>query len=297
MSEDKKSYFNRDSAVSDDGNFSAEGTGENTINAENSLRPYELSIHLPSNDPIVVLFGPPEVGKTVALLRLTAYLQKHGFAFPISNATPNEGSFQIAKQNFQEVMNRLDSGKPPRTREIDFLLLEARHRSKLNFHILEASGEHFFDRTEPQKQTYPRYMSQIFKAPTKKVYVIFFEENMFGSSDLRKFYANRLSHLINAHVDIKRDKIIVLYNKINNNLHRFQSGKTALDEIYKEVFQHSDYIQFSNSIMANGGKLKHVPLVPFYSGDFYEDAWSMSEDHYPQKLYDAINRSLRKRFF
>ncbi|MEL7425148.1 MAG: hypothetical protein AAFN81_19330, partial [Bacteroidota bacterium] len=141
------------------------------------------------------------------------------------------------------------------------------------------------------------YMSQIFKAPTKKVYVIFFEENMFGSSDLRKFYANRLSHLINAHVDIKRDKIIVLYNKINDNLHRFQSGKTALDEIYKEVFQHSDYIQFSNAIMANGGKLKHVPLVPFYSGDFYEDAWSMSEDHYPQKLYDAINRSLRRRFF
>ncbi|MGB3548304.1 MAG: hypothetical protein WBA17_15130 [Saprospiraceae bacterium] len=249
-------------------------------------------------ESIVVFFGPVSSGKTVALLRLVQYLKKHGFRFDISNATPKTGSYAISRAKFSENIDSMSSAVPPRTRGTDFLILDARKESKLQFHLLEAPGEHFFSNTNPDRQDYPRYMNQVFNTDQKKVYVAFFEDSMFGDTNepslLRKKYAARLANFVNTKINPKRDKLIILYNKINDSGQRMSGGKVQVKELRDEVFGNSDYKDFSTAIRDNGGGLKSVPLVPFFSGDFQDkNSWAMSPDKYPQAFYNAIDKHLR----
>lgn len=92
--------------------------------------------------PLVVLFGPREIGKTVSLIRLCNYLQKYEIR-PNGGFRTDTDSYQRTIDQFQAL--RQDSNfAPEATGNIDFLLLDVVENGNAFCQILEAPGEHFF---------------------------------------------------------------------------------------------------------------------------------------------------------
>lgn len=256
--------------------------------------------------PIVVLFGPPAVGKTVTLIRLLTYLkQRLGFEYHLSDNMPDKDGFDDVKNRFKEIMRNASgvSKAPPGTSGLDFLLVDVYDRNEnLQYHLLEAPGEDFFNPrvVDPHNREYPLYLEQIFSSSQKKLYLFFFEPNMFDDQTLRHQYGSRLNYFIN-NVEYVRpnDKVVVVYNKINSIKGESSNRKALRKRLKDEVFSNQrDYSEFGAIVTKKSSTLKNVPLVDFTSGSFNSSAiWRLSDDKYPKSLQDSIDNQLNGSWF
>ncbi len=126
--------------------------------------------------PLVIFFGPPDCGKTVALLRLSKYLGK-GVVDP-EISFRNDNDFKTTLESFNKIRSN-DTLTPESTGHVNFLLLRVTLNSNPYCYILEAPGEHYFNNDSPDFGKYELYLNQIFSSDYRKVFVIFFEEKMF----------------------------------------------------------------------------------------------------------------------
>jgi hypothetical protein len=294
----KKNEDDRDKGVGGQNNGLNDGQS-NRQEEQESINFDAVSLNFfGSSEPIIVFFGPPGVGKTVAFFRLMRRLEEEaGYKFTVSNATPDEGPFLAAKEAFRSSMATMDKETPPRTSNLDFLLVNASEHGSLKWHFLEAPGEHFFGATKPTDNRFKRYLSEVFATPNKKVYIFFFEHNMFGNPADRNKYAQRVANFINTRAKLGRDQFIILFNKINDHPQLFGGGEVNRDVIKNEIWQSRDYSPLQNALRDNGDAIGYIPTIPFYSGDFYEehDSWTMSDEKYPNELFAAINESLHRK--
>jgi DNA polymerase III delta prime subunit len=222
----KKNEDDRDKGVGGQNNGLNDGQS-NRQEEQESINFDAVSLNFfGSSEPIIVFFGPPGVGKTVAFFRLMRRLEEEaGYKFTVSNATPDEGPFLAAKEAFRSSMATMDKETPPRTSNLDFLLVNASEHGSLKWHFLEAPGEHFFGATKPTDNRFKRYLSEVFATPNKKVYIFFFEHNMFGNPADRNKYAQRVANFINTRAKLGRDQFIILFNKINDHPQLFGGGE------------------------------------------------------------------------
>ena len=68
-------------------NSSIEKSNENTtgLNANERSDPNNISVTIADpNSPLIILFGPPDCGKPMTLVRLTSYLQNQGYTIGIN---------------------------------------------------------------------------------------------------------------------------------------------------------------------------------------------------------------------
>lgn len=248
--------------------------------------------------PLVIFYGPREIGKTVSLLRLSSYVSGRYSMNPVQNFRDDE-QYSRAIEKFELIKSNIEFA-PDATGIINFLLLSVEKRNGGSFcQILEAPGEHFFDPENPS-ENYPPYLLRIFNADQyRKIYVFFFSVGMFGKEKINKQYAEKIAKLINTKIDSKKDRVIILCNKCDEKPSWFRNKKPIESRFRKELYENDSFKPLVN-VLAEGG-FKNVPFIPFSAGEFTEfesynekqKALTPSSDFYPKSLWNAIYKSIR----
>jgi len=258
----------------------------NTPQPENQINLEHIQVNNISG-PLVVLFGPRNVGKTVTLLRLSTYINKYDISLD-ENFRTDKAEYKKTVDAFKRIRQNLQFA-PAATGNIDFLLLNVTYQGNRFCQILEAPGEHYFNAENPNKE-YPTYLNQILNADYPKVFIFFFELNMFKSDQDRKNYADKIADLVKNRVSAKRNRVIIVCNKCD--LQPFlRDGRPVESEYRNALYTHDSFNKLSDVLNKSGfGK---IPFVPFSAGTFNDDgtgklAFALSPEHFPQRLWREI---------
>jgi hypothetical protein len=250
--------------------------------------------HIRINDisgPLVVLFGPRDIGKTVTLIRLCNYISRYEIK-PNINFRTDRAEYKRTVDTFEAIRKDVHFA-PGATGTINFLLLDVTYQGNNFCQILEAPGEHFFEAQNPNKD-YPAYFHQILNSKYRKVFLFFFELNMFDSDQDRQNYANKLALLTREKIDSRRDRVIIVCNKCDLQPY-IRNGK-PIDAEFKNALYKREAFSGLKDILSKSG-FGRVPFLPFSAGAFTDDgrgrlAFAPSPEHYPQRLWNEIHECI-----
>lgn len=277
---------------------------------------------LDKKTPIIFLFGPPSAGKTMTLVRLYRYFQeKTGI-----NIEPNtsfvsggkEGSdYLINCGNFENDAN--SNLAADATKGLRFMLLDISEGSKKICQILESPGEHLFHPDPKLDKGFPnQYVSSIINSENKKIYVFILEprkkivtndttqQNKDWKNDTptRNRYRNRIE-LVRKMMKLGRDKVIFLYNKIDESPALGAFGEVNMDTLIANI--EAEYPGIFN-LFANKNALSrfwrkyNCRLIPFQTGTYEKRSevtknkevtiFTAGDNKYPQELWKTIENWL-----
>lgn len=244
--------------------------------------------------PLVVFFGPREIGKTVTLLRLCTYIRSSYQVSP-DQGFRTDDAYPVTTSAFETLLGNMQLA-PEATGNINFLLLNITHDGHRFCQFLESPGEHFFERLNP-KAPYPTYLNKILAEDYMKVFVFFFELDMFKSdSDLRN-YSDKIARLVSEKISSRRDHVVILCNKSDLHPH-FKGGMPIKSEYKKALYDHPSFRSLKEALRHSG--FRYVPFVPFSAGAFNADgtgrlAFALSPEHYPKAAWREIYESIQGR--
>ena len=247
------------------------------------------------NKNLVVFAGPREVGKTVALIRLTHFLRKNRSTKIEPNRTyRTDQAYQTAVNEFLDDLNKPEFS-PSRTGRINFLVLDVFKHSQLYCQFLEAPGEAFFNPKNPHDTSFPPYIASILNNHNlNKVYVLFFEYGMLLDSDPRA-YSSRLTRLASM-MNRREDDVIILFNKADRQRNLYSRNRPNVREFKNQLYNNEYYVDFFGELRNLGIPVK---FVPFSSGDFQKipgsktERWIHSDDFYPETLWRNIDKCFK----
>lgn len=253
------------------------------------------------NKPIVFFVGPREIGKTVTLIRLLKLMDEKGIgSFKINDNFISDKSYNKVTESFISDLNN-SNYSPARTGNISFLLIDIFLKSELFCHLLEVPGEHYFDTDYPDNSDFKNYLSKlIFGNDQKKIFIMFFEDAMLGQQSQRIAYSKRLASIIKR-LDPKKDRIIILFNKVDSATNLWTNGKVNDKTLRSSIIDNPSFLTFKNAI--NESKIKSIMWVPFSSGTFHSvessgnKTWAIGKDIYPEQLWKSIYSCIRPSWF
>lgn len=251
----------------------------------------DISVHI-TNDaaPIVLLFGPKSVGKTMTLVRLAKYLEtdlKYSVDVDMRFCDTAWEYAENAKK-FGEMKRTTKKLNP--TNHNDFLFLKINNGARTICQILEAAGEHYFpspnlvspghDRTN---EPFPGYMNDVFNTNNKKVWIFMLNPKWTNQNDISD-YVKRIRYCANHHFNEDKDRCIILYNQIDET--RFM----VRGDVNKNVAK-SDCEHLYNGIfdIFRSGIFNKSEFEPFSAGTFpREGNYTPSADKFPKSLWKKI---------
>lgn len=261
--------------------------------------------------PLVILFGPKTIGKTMALIRLTQYLRdlnvkkgEHYNIRPISNYRPAyDDTYKEYVTGFDDMISSLKAAKS--TGAEDYVLVEISENNHSICQIIEAPGEHFFNPNNPEED-FHGYLKTIFNSPNRKIWV-FVVSHKWGDDDKEcKALANRIAGMKprNSMSFVRNnDKIIFLCTKVDEWVGVFVNNKPDIEEMKKKIGNKFPgmYAPYENTGIMRWIRRENFTFVPFSVGSFTEvwDAqgkkflgyqYDQGDDYYPAKLWDAIRK-------
>ncbi len=293
---------NQYDVIDDDNTTETISTEDNDINNGLSQAEFKdannIVVTLADKDcPIVVLFGPTSCGKTMALTRLTRYLKQKDYnVAPVKSFRPAQDSHYANMCNdFNNVINSDNAAKG--TNLISFMLVDILNTNgKKICQVLEAPGEYYFDKNNPQAQ-FPTYIQQIIQSQNKKIWAIMVEPDWENESD-RKSYVDKISEL--KRKTKPKDKFLFLYNKVDKSNLVNSSGQCNTAEIFKDVknMYQGIFSPFENNNPITRFFNKYnCSVLPFSNGTFTNatngngrnvQKYIAGDDNYPKKLWDMI---------
>lgn len=241
--------------------------------------------------PILVLFGPSQCGKSMTMVRLVRYLHQRGYTVePRRDFRP--ANDRVYEDRCEEFDNTIGTYAPlPGTAWQDYMLAtvsDSRGNSVLQ--ILEAPGEAYFSVKEknPTKKPYPAYMNRIKSCQAPKIWCFFTEPDWqagrYGE------YVNRIKNT-RSFINLRKDKIIILYNKIDKKPQYISYGKINEKAVIKFVNQQYKglFEAFKNTRLGESLWRPYLcEFVPFSTGDYSDGAFTESDDIYPARLLKKI---------
>ena len=244
--------------------------------------------------PLVVFFGPREIGKTVTLLRLCTYIRSSYQISPEQNFRTDD-AYPATISAFEALLRNMQFA-PDATGNVNFLLLNVTHDGGRFCQFLESPGEHFFDRLDPNA-AFPTYMNKILAGDYKKIFVFFFEIGMFKSDEDLRNYSDKIGRLVSTRISAKRDEVIILCNKSDLHDH-YRGGMPIKSEFRKAIYDHPSFRGLKTSLENSG--FRHVPFVVFSAGAFNrhgqgQKTFAPSPEHYPKDLWKQIHDSIQGR--
>ncbi len=243
------------------------------------------------NAPIIILlFGAPSSGKTMTLVRLSRYLRKKGFSVSVDPRFVTTKDVWEYAENSAKFNKMLDATTAlPGTGRNDFLFIKiCDNRGKLICQILEGAGEDYFPSsgTNRSQTPFPSYMTGIFNSGNKKVWMFLTEPDWDVNQIDRDAYVQRIAYCKNQFFHSKRDKSIILYNKINKTDFVYGPGQvhvknamTYCNNEYQGLFQ-----IFRNPSPLPWADKYTCKFVPFSTGVFGETTPGQY-GHYDQLTY------------
>lgn len=244
--------------------------------------------------PVVVFFGSPSSGKTLALLRMIRFFEGHECKVkPEYVFRPKSDKHYTKMCDGLKAMTYSPYAPLP-TDNISFMLVKVLDKvGNPICQILEAPGEHYFDGTA--SLTFPTYIQTIRNLPNRKVWVFFVEQDWGQNQNERDLYAQKICSMQKL---IPNDKVVFLFNKVDKHMEQYKSdGRPNKDRFFANIKDQypgifSNYVNdgfFSRLLFGN----YNFKAVCFSSGVFTETAdgkqvWTLGNDTYCQEFWDAI---------
>lgn len=247
--------------------------------------------------PLVILYGPADIGKTVTLLRLCSFVSS-GYTVEVDRTFRSDGNHSIAVSAFERQRNE-EIFAPLSTGAIDFLLLNVTSEGAAYCQILEAPGEHFFPKDPSSEAVHPFYLQKIFQSPARKIFALFFEVNIMNNDQRFRAYIGSILDVLRRHADVRRDRVLLIFNKCDERPDLSRSGRPIEAEFRRLLYSNPAFAPLAEFLRVS--RFARVNLVPFSSGQFGKNregnrTFAMSADHYPQVLWSAIHDCVKGRW-
>lgn len=260
-----------------------------TVEERNDVNEIFVTIPDPKS-PIVVFFGAPACGKTLAMLRMIRFLEANNYQ------TEPEVLFRPeSDKHFKEMCKELknlaySNYAPGPTDIVNFMLLKVLDSTGYPIcQILEAPGEHYFDGTASME--FPTYIENVVAAPNRKIWVFFVEQDWKGN---RALYAQKICSMQNK--ISPNDKIVFLFNQADRKPNQFKKDNTPNTEVFFSNIKNQYPGIFSK--YARTGLEKFLfgeydfKAICFSSGTFTKsgenEIWIPGKDWFCQELWKAI---------
>ena len=252
--------------------------------------------------PIIFLFGPPECGKTMTLVRLSRWLQDNGWTVEADKSfkSSNDTGYRKLCDEFPQIIYSRYAAE--RTKAEEFLLVKVFDGNKKKIcQIVEAPGEPLFSISNPNKKGFVQYVNVIMNNKAKKVYLFFTEPDW--DSTLGAQYVNRIQQVVdNEKFKITKSKAIIVYNKADKSTsNNLKTMKNDVANHYKGLF---DRFKNVHPITKHWREF-NCQFAPFVTGDYNDDISQISKqgekppqiytpglDVYPAALWRAIQKCL-----
>lgn len=256
-----------------------------------------ISVTIPDqNTPIVVFFGSPASGKTLALMRMIRFLESHDH-----QVIPEEVFRPKTDRHYARMCSELknmvyNNYTPGGTDVISFMLVKVLNPiGQPVCQILEAPGEHYFDGSP--NLDFPTYINAIRTSPNRKVWVFFVEQGWGEDQSERNLYAQKICSM--QGLVSPNDKVVFLFNKADRQRIRGQYDKTGKPR--KELFFNQIKREYPGIFTKyqNSGLTKllygeyNFKAICFSSGIFNKtndgrEVWTLESDWYCSELWNAI---------
>ncbi len=190
-----------------------------------------ITVTIPDqNTPIVVFFGSPASGKTLAMLRLIRYLERRENC----QVVPEEVFRPQTDRHYAKMCGGLkemayNTYAPGGNDVISFMLLKVLNPvGKPICQILEAPGEHYFDGTAQLE--FPTYINFIRTCPNKKIWVFFVEQGWGTNQGERNLYAQKICSM--QGLISPSDRVVFLFNKVDRYRQQYRNDGTPNKEVF-----------------------------------------------------------------
>lgn len=256
-----------------------------------------ISVTIPdTKTPIVVFFGSPASGKTLALMRMIRFLESHDH-----QVIPEEVFRPKTDRHYARMCSELknmvyNNYTPGGTDVISFMLVKVLNPiGQPVCQILEAPGEHYFDGSP--NLDFPTYINAIRTSSNRKVWVFFVEQGWGRDQGERNLYAQKICSM--QGLLSPNDKVIFLFNKADRQRSRGQYDKTGKPR--KQLFFNQIKREYPGIFTKyqNTGLTKllygeyNFKAICFSSGIFNKtndgrEVWTLESDWYCSELWNAI---------
>jgi len=256
--------------------------------------------------PVVVFVGPPSSGKSMILVRLAKYLRNQGYTIQTDPTFLNTPEYQ---EDCAEFTNKLNTNVAL-AGSVKFLLVKVYKDGREVAKLLEAPGEDFYT-TDPNKIRLGKnnrvepYLSTIMTSNNPKSYVVLLDldsEICFRNDSYhRDSYSQRFLNYFYPNVDVNKDRIVLLYNKIDvtpyGTIHGCSDPNGAKDDAklyYPQLFATMRVRSFGGLITSDNFVFKTFCTGMFSkqtdnNGNEYQ-TYNVAKDVYPQELWREITR-------
>ena len=195
-----------------------------------------ITVTIPDDEtPIVVLFGAPSMGKTMALLRLIRFFDD---IYGANSVVPEKVFRPESDIHYRKMCDAIkvmaySEYSPGPTDIISFMLVKILNEGRPICQILEAPGEHYFDGTPTS--SFPTYIEQIMSTNNKKIWVFFVQKDWGKNQSERDSYKNAI-HKIELG---ENDEVVFLFNQadrfgeLHDDKELFESN---IEQQYRGIF-------------------------------------------------------------
>lgn len=271
--------------------------------------------------PIVIIVGPASSGKSMVLVRIAKYLNDNGFTVKADRSYINTEKYQRDCDEFEKhlTLSAGEGGGMAMPGSVTDLLVEVRDEKKNKIcQFLEAPGEDYFSASHPDRDV-PPYLQTICGGGVhnRKCFVLLLDldscpEDDKGvpqlqfrfrnNKDIRNLYIERITGKILKNIRRKKDRFILLYNKVDipgfgttTECSNEDGAKEEAQALYGRLFK-SDKLQRK---WLGFFTLPNFSFLPFCTGSYSaqkDDEGKMikqynpSDDIYPQRLWAEIVR-------
>ncbi len=256
--------------------------------------------------PVVVFVGPPSSGKSMILVRLAKYLRNNGYTIKTDPTFLNTAKYQKDCEEFQRSLNTTIA--LPGT--VEFLLIDVYKDGVAVAKLLEAPGEDFYT-TAPEKINAGKnlviesYLSTIMSSTNPKSYVMLLDLDSDISfrrdSGHRQAYSERLLECFYKNINHSRDRVVLLYNKIDVTQFGSINGCSNLSGARDDAKMYYPMLFSKMKITILGGlfTMSNFVFKTFCTGMFSTQTdnfgneyqtYNEADDVYPRELWREITK-------
>ena len=252
--------------------------------------------------PVVVFVGPPTSGKSMILVRLAKYLRAQGYAIKTDPTFLNTSKYLQGCKDFEDSLNTVKA--LPGT--VEYLLVDVYLGGNLVAKLLEAPGEDFYTTNKNRKEKNSRveaYLATIMASNNPKSYVTLLDLDSVISfrrdNYHRDSYSQRFLNYFYPAINKKRDKIILLYNKIDmtpfgdiNGCNNYSAARNDAELYYPQLFSSLKVSKLGGFITVD-----NFTFLTFCTGMFSSqtdslgnnfEVYNVASDNYPRDLWREI---------